>query len=279
MDEAGIVPVPTELWKFGKAYRCLPRTLDLPLVRLNLLPQATARVTQRAIEFRGLDYTCEKASEWCAQAGLRKRKSYTISVSHHPGLVDYIYVYEGESSVTTCHLAGPHQKFQGLCWKEVEEAIEAAKLRIDEYEQAKLQQRVERSAAIEEQVRQARAEVEANRRGMSKRAIQEGGGEKREQESRQQSKQQAWGPEEVGAVSASSESQSHDAEDPETLTNQDTDIPAQYVEQQDQEPSDDQGTGESGTTSAPPADRSTSASKKHDMLRKKQERMFNNGQK
>jgi hypothetical protein len=115
---------------------------------------------------------------------------------------------------------------------------------------------------------------------MSKRAIQEGGGEKREQESRQQSKQQAWGPEEVGAVSASSESQSHDAEDPETLTNQDTDIPRQYTEQQGQEPSEepseDQGIDDSGKTSAPPTDRSTSASKQHDILRKIQERKLNN---
>jgi hypothetical protein len=276
MDEAGIVPVPTELWKFGKAHRCLPRRLDLSIVRRNLLPQGTARVTQRAIEFRGLDYTCEQAGEWHAQAGLRKRKSYTISVSYHPGLVDYIYVYEGESSVTTCYLAGPHQKFQGLCWKEVEEAIEAAKLRIDEYEQATLQQRIDRSAAIEEQVRQAEAEVAENRRGMSKRAIQEGGGEKREQESRHQSKQQAWGPEEVGAVSASSESQSHDAEDPETLTNQDTDIPRQYTEQQGQEPSEDHGTDGSEPTPGPPSDRPTSASKQHDILRKIQERKLNN---
>jgi hypothetical protein len=276
MDEAGIVPVPTELWKFGKAYRCLPRTLDLPLVRLNLLPQATARVTQRAIEFRGLDYTCEQAGEWHAQAGLRKRKSYTMTVSYHPGLVDYIYVYDKGQLITTCYLAGPHQKFQGLCWKEVEEAIEAAKLRIDEYEQATLQQRIDRSAAIEEQVRQAEAEVAENRRGMSKRAIQEGGGEKREQESRHQSKQQAWGPEEVGAVSASSESQSHDAEDPETLTNQDTDIPRQYTEQQGQEPSEDHGTDGSEPTPGPPSDRPTSASKKHDILRKIQERKLNN---
>jgi hypothetical protein len=236
-------------------------------------------VTQRTIEFRGLDYTCEQAGEWHAQAGLRKRKSYTVPVSYHPGLVDYIYVYEGESSVTTCYLAGPHQKFQGLCWKEVEEAIEAAKLRIDEYEQSTLQQRVEQSAAIEEQVQQARAEVEANRRGMSKRAIREGGGEKREHEARQQSKQQAWTPEDVGAEPASLPSQSQDAEDPETLTNQDTDIPSQYVEQKDVEPSDDQGTDESQTTPAPPSDRPTSASKKHDMLRKTQERKLNNGQK
>jgi hypothetical protein len=274
MDEAGIVPVPTELWKFGKAYRCLPRTLDLPLVRLNLLPQATARVTQRAIEFRGLDYTCEQAGEWHAQAGLRKRKSYTMTVSYHPGLVDYIYVYDKGQLITTCYLAGPHQKFQGLCWKEVEEAIEAAKLRIDEYEQATLQQRIDRSAAIEEQVRQAEAEVAENRRGMSKRAIQEGGGEKREQESRHQSKQQAWGPEEVGAVSASSESQSHDAEDPETLTNQDTDIPPQYAKQQGQDGSESQETTTSSNASSSRS--SASSSNKHDILRRIQERKLNN---
>jgi hypothetical protein len=274
MDKVGVIPAPVELWKFGKAYRCLPKLVDLSIVRQNLLPRDLAVVTPQAITFKGLEYTCENARQWHERAGLKRRKRYTMTVAYHPGLVDYIYVYEKERLVDICTLAGVYQKFSGLCQREVEEHFDATKRRIAAYEESALQQRVERSASMRDQVQQAREEVAENRRGMSKRAIREGGGEKREQEVRQQSKQQAWTPEDVGAEPASSESQSQDAEDPETLTNQDTDIPPQYAKQQGQDGSESQETTTSSNASSSRS--SASSSNKHDILRRIQERKLNN---
>jgi hypothetical protein len=125
----GVEPYPINLWNWGLENRsgCL-RKQDIETVRLNLLPEAEASVTQNGIYFSNLHYTSELALEeqWFERAG--EKGSWKIRVAHDPRTRSRIYLrLDNGKRFETCHLVPADEPFLGRDWYET----------LDEFEQRK----------------------------------------------------------------------------------------------------------------------------------------------
>src|SRR5438067_1720702 len=89
----GVESYPINLWNWGLENRtgCL-REKDIDTVRLNLLPEDDATVTQQGILFNHLHYTSEMVlkDQWCERAG--EQGSWKIHVAHDPRKRARIYL-------------------------------------------------------------------------------------------------------------------------------------------------------------------------------------------
>ncbi len=119
----GVQPYPLDLWNWGIRNRTGHlRSKPLDFVRLSLMPQDKATVTQHGIEFGGLQYTCALAVRegWFVKAGHSGR--WPVSVSYDPRLVDWLYLwYENGRKVEACSLVENTRMalFRGQDWDSV----------------------------------------------------------------------------------------------------------------------------------------------------------------
>jgi len=115
----GVEPYPVALWQWGIENRGHPRVTTPEIVRLNLLPTATATVTERGIRFEKLFYTCDLAAreQWFVKA--RVGKTWKITVAYDPRNLDKIYLpLNNGLSVEVCQLLDTCQTFKGKDWYE-----------------------------------------------------------------------------------------------------------------------------------------------------------------
>jgi hypothetical protein len=117
----GVEPYPIELWMWGLKNRtgCL-REKDIETVRLNLLPEADATVTQQGILFDDLHYTCELArkEEWFERAG--EHGTWKIRVAHDPRTRARVYLrLDNGKKLEVCYLTDRDRGFEECDWYEI----------------------------------------------------------------------------------------------------------------------------------------------------------------
>jgi hypothetical protein len=143
-------PYPIELWNWGVRNRSGHlRTMATEIVRLNLLPEAEASVTERGIYYQGSFYTCELAlrEQWFVKARVKRR--WKIKIAYELRKPDIIYLrLDGGRRLEACHLID--KTFKGRDWYEVLDYRERQK----QAEQASRTRQQQSSAAFHAQVDQ-----------------------------------------------------------------------------------------------------------------------------
>jgi putative transposase len=125
LDELAIArhvsPCPLDLWHFGIESRSGQlRTMDPDIVKLNLLPQGTARVTRSGIEFAQRRYTSELAvrEQWHEKAGARH--NWEVQVAYDPSSLSTIYLrLDDRRSIHPCYLHKSDTTFLNRDWYEI----------------------------------------------------------------------------------------------------------------------------------------------------------------
>lgn len=167
-----VEPYPVELWNWGIRNRSGHlRKMDTEVVRLNLLPEVEASVTERGIRCGDLYYTCERAlnEQWFVRA--REGGAKKIRVARDPRNLDRIYLrLDGGKRVETCHLLEADKAFKGRDWYEALDEFELRRQRKEASRTRKHQSRAELHAGVGEIVAPAIERAGLSRGGASKRA-------------------------------------------------------------------------------------------------------------
>lgn len=175
MIQDEVEPYPIKLWEWGITKRTgRLRHFEPDIVRLNLMPRGTARVTEEGIKFRMPDvqtshaafYTCKLAvdEQWFFKA--RNRDSWEVEVSYDPRLADYIYLPQnGGRGFEKCNLLGKNQQYIGKRWEEIVDLREREILRNKETETEELQGRVDMEAELDDTNQNAKKKTNALNQG------------------------------------------------------------------------------------------------------------------
>ena len=116
-----VLPVPNYLWKWGMKYRSgKPAELPQDLVRLNLLPRATASVTEDGIIFKGLRYTCNRAQteNWISKVKY-EGKGWRVNIIYDPRNLDTIYIRHDKGR----RIGQEDKDYLEPCWRIVGDGI------------------------------------------------------------------------------------------------------------------------------------------------------------
>lgn len=121
MIEDDVPQIPRELWNWGIKNRSGKlRSYPEDIVKLHLLPTASARVTYKGIEFKKMRYSSEKAIKdgWFVEA---RDKSWKIPISYDPRNMEKIYLHnENGADYEVATLLDHQKKYQGKTIEEVE---------------------------------------------------------------------------------------------------------------------------------------------------------------
>lgn len=125
----GVEPYPVDIYQWGIANRSgRQRGKDSEIVRINLLPEGTASITESGIKFRGLLYTCglESTEGWRVRA--RNYGRQHPKAAYDPRCTDVIYLRYGDGSPSIPCYLDRQSPFVGCDWREVEEYYEQKRL-------------------------------------------------------------------------------------------------------------------------------------------------------
>ena len=168
----GVEPYPIELWNWGIQNRSGHlRAFDKDIVRLNLLPEGEATVTQNGLLFEGLGYRCELAEreEWFQRAG--ERKTWKVKVAHDPRTSNQIYLrLDNGRRLETCYLLPKYDAFKNREWYEVRDELELRAQRKEASQTRQLRSGAHLRAATKDVVDRAEEAFKANHVEMSNRA-------------------------------------------------------------------------------------------------------------
>jgi len=189
-----VEPYPLDLWNWGLCYRVGQlRQMDADIIRLNLLPEAEASVTERGIIFQQRQYDCQLAhtEQWYERARVQGR--WKIKIAYEPRRLDVIYLRLAQGQrLEPCLLHTNEKALRGRDWYEI--------LDMDELERQKEPARRERrqqaeaalDAYIGDVVKPAQETALAERQGQSKRGILKDIRQNRSQERQQERQDGAW---------------------------------------------------------------------------------------
>jgi hypothetical protein len=149
-----VEPYPVDLWNWGIRNRSGHlRKMDADVVRLNLLPEVEASITERGIRCGDLYYTCERAlnEQWFVRA--REAGAKKIRVARDPRNLDRIYLrLDGGKRVEICHLLEADKAFKGCDWYEALDEFELRRQRKESSRTRKHQSQAALHACIGEVV-------------------------------------------------------------------------------------------------------------------------------
>ena len=112
-----VLPIPIELWQWGINKRSGKlRTMNEDIVKLNLMPTAKARITEKGIRFKSMYYTCEKAIEemWFekARSQMLSKDEKSLQISYDPRQTDFIYLPSPDGrEFEKCFLLDPDERY------------------------------------------------------------------------------------------------------------------------------------------------------------------------
>ncbi len=154
-DEVSLIP--RELWNWGIKNRSGKlRSYPENIIKLHLLPTATARVTDKGIEFKKMRFSCERALKegWFGEA---KQKSWRIPICYDPRDMSHIYLpTEDGLGYEVASLLNHHKKYNGKTLEEVQYYLDYETLKEQEYSHEETQQKVDLTSDIEHIVKQAK---------------------------------------------------------------------------------------------------------------------------
>lgn len=203
-----VLPIPIKLWEWGIHNRSGPlRVEDRLKVRLALLPRAVASVTPTGIQYKGVDYICERAKkdEWLVQA---REKRLKIPISVDPRNMDSIFLRldlpggkqflrpdeKDQPGPEVAYLMKKDLRFSGCDWQDVEDyqAVEQQVRMLTGTETGQVQS--DQQTFREHIVAQAEEKTADARRGMSKTSRFEGMTTEKRAENNAENATNAWTP-------------------------------------------------------------------------------------
>jgi Mu transposase-like protein len=208
-----VEPYPLELWNWGIQNRAGQlRCMDAELIRLNLLPEAEASVTEKGLIFKQRRYDCARAQaeQWYGRARLNGR--WKIKVAYDPRRLDTLYLRLGNDQLLEpCTLRPDESAFQGRDWYEILDHAELERQKEPARRAQQQQAEAELEAQIAAVVDPAREAALAERRGQSKSSVVNGIRENRAQERERERQSGAW---QLASPAADAASGSREAEPP-----------------------------------------------------------------
>ncbi|MGK7892242.1 MAG: Mu transposase C-terminal domain-containing protein [Xenococcus sp. (in: cyanobacteria)] len=133
MIKDNIPAIPVKLWRWGLERDDIQeKRIPEDLVKLNLMPRDTARITERGIKFKQMFYTCEKAiaENWAGQARskLLSVSERRLDISYDPRNTNYIYIRASDGqSYEKCYLLDPDDRYSNMNLDDVEFLLEQEK--------------------------------------------------------------------------------------------------------------------------------------------------------
>ena len=158
MIEDGVEPIPLKLWNWGIKNRAGKlRSISEDLMRLHLMPTATASITARGIRFKGMFYSSEKAlrERWFEEARNNGR-SEKIFVSYDPRNLNYIYIPKDDGKgFDKCFLLDHQARYRDKTIEEIEHLLEQEKFDQKANEDKVLQNKANLLSEIDDIIRNA----------------------------------------------------------------------------------------------------------------------------
>ncbi len=206
MMRAGVRAIPAELWAWGLSHGPGQlRTLPPDLMRLALMPQATATVEQQGIRFQGRYYTFDgpEADAWFRAAAASQTKS--VKVRYDPDLINVLFVVD-RNRLVRCHLTDAHQDLPEVeaspsDWQRYQDFKKAQEAEAEALEDAR---RAEDMAILDETVKEAEERRDALATGKTRTERRRGTKEARQQqlEVEHRARESAYPPPSPGAETA-----------------------------------------------------------------------------
>lgn len=187
--------IPIKLWQWGIKNRSgRLRTFPEDIIRLNLMPSATATVTYRGIKFDNYYYSCETAMQerWFEKA--RINKSWKINISYDPRCMDYLYIPSNDGrSYERCFLIDHKNRFSNKSYEDIKFILEKEKLEKEMHIPVETQAKFELDAAIENIVKKGKKmKDQENKTTVSKNQRIKGIRKHRQEEKRRMRTQKSW---------------------------------------------------------------------------------------
>ena len=143
--------IPKKIWDWGIDNKTgALRFATAELIKLNLMPVDSARVTKEGIKFKNILYTCKSAESknWFNTA--RDKGTWKIEVSYDPRNMTYIYIkYENGRSFEVCTIKTSNQEYINRTLAEIIELHTVKKELKDRSEEVSLTNEVNLSNDIE----------------------------------------------------------------------------------------------------------------------------------
>ncbi|WP_350343884.1 Mu transposase C-terminal domain-containing protein [Proteinivorax tanatarense] len=170
MIEDDVELLPLSLWKWGIANRSGKlKSVDADIIKLSLLPNATAAVTSRGIKFKKMYYASNLTIQenWFEKA--RNKGYWKVDVSYDPRNMKYLYVHAGgHGEFEKCQMLDYQESYFDKFFEEIEFLQEKEKNDIKKMEEQELQQKVEMMTEVEQIVKKAEIEFEKELEHVSK---------------------------------------------------------------------------------------------------------------
>ncbi|WP_224958696.1 Mu transposase C-terminal domain-containing protein [Geomonas subterranea] len=156
-------PIPIKLWNWGiinRSGHLREKTQDV--VKLALMPQGTASVTEKGIYFKKMYYTCDLAlrEQWYVKARVKGR--WTVTISYDKRKADVIYLINKDKTFEPCKLVDADARFEGASVEEVEDFFEIQDIKSKVHETVEMQSTARLHGMIEAEL--ANAKARANER-------------------------------------------------------------------------------------------------------------------
>ncbi|WP_313885247.1 Mu transposase C-terminal domain-containing protein [Clostridium sp. DJ247] len=157
MIQDDIEPIPSNIWNWAvKNVAGKLRTLPEDIIKLNLLPQSNAVVTEKGIRFKGVLYGSEKALRegWFEEA--RNNGHFQIKVSYDPRNLNFIYIITDKGmNFEKCFLLKHQERYIDRTVEEIEYLLQKESLEIKSGSSNELQAKVDLFSEIEDIVKKA----------------------------------------------------------------------------------------------------------------------------
>ncbi len=162
-----ILPIPLEIWKWGiKNRRCAFVKRDTDIVRLNILPRATASMSREGIKYKKMFYSYKEALEeqWFINPGRKP-----VNLVYDPRNIEYIYL-PGERGKTflKCFLLDKSSMYKDFMLEEVAFQQELENEQFEDNRQNQLQNDVELEHNIKNIISKAEQRIETQVHGTNR---------------------------------------------------------------------------------------------------------------
>ncbi|MEA5025896.1 Transposon Tn7 transposition protein TnsB [bioreactor metagenome] len=156
-----IRPIPRELWNYGvKNVNGGLRYFPEEIVKLNLLPTATATVTRQGLKFKSMRYSCQRAikENWFERSGMDG--SWCVDISYDPRTLDFIYI-RGKNGIDfeICELLEVEERYKNKTYDEIEYLQKYESLQQKIYEPEEVQSEIDFDMEIEDIVEGAKRKL------------------------------------------------------------------------------------------------------------------------
>lgn len=152
-----VQPIPLELWHWGIQNRTGKlRVFPEEIVRLQLLPRATATINHKGIQFKGISYSCERALKESWFENARMKGSWKIELAYDPRNMSHVYVVdESLGDFDECFMLEVSKRYEGLSLDEITYWRQKEKRSEKERNHGQLQKDIDYIADVEAIIKQA----------------------------------------------------------------------------------------------------------------------------